>query len=75
MESDRLTDGNVSLEESVTNSDASILREPAVAPIPAEHVMARNLSVNTTSDSPELNSPEARNQPEQTERLAKHEWL
>jgi len=79
MESGRMIDANdsASLSEnpSVNNGDASTLREPAVAPIPAEHVMARGSGVNTINNSAETNPPEARSQPDRTEQLPKHEWL
>jgi len=79
MESGQWTDANdkapVSEEPSVTNSDASLLREPAIAPIPAEHVMARGSGVNAINDSAETNSVEAGNQRDRTEQLPKHEWL
>ena len=80
LESTRVPDGtdNASLndERSVTDSHASILREPSVAPIPAEHVMARGPGLSTSIDSHgEMNSSDTGTEPGQSESLPKHEWL
>ena len=61
-------------EASVVNNEPSILQEPTVAPVPAEHVMARGSTVNATNDS-HINSADSGTDPAQSEPLPKHEWL
>jgi len=80
LESDRqpASAANTSLPEdsSRIEHDASVIQEPTVAPIPAEHVLARQpVSKLQEFSEGEINSPDTSTDVPRSEPAPKREWL
>jgi Tat protein translocase TatB subunit len=75
LETTRTENSNFASEPSIMGSDEKSLQEPSVAPIPADHVMARNSSTTLSDFSHEANPSTETEAPTGNEPTAKRDWL